>query len=89
MSTPIANSINNLTISIHILETAIRENDQSSRLPAKPPEPLKSIAETITGDAEMVDLEGAIVLMDRLAAQMRVRARHIDGLTKAIKEATT
>ena len=80
-------SLNRLTISLHMLRSAIDECDASRRLPANPPEPLKSIAEEICGDADMVDLEAAIHFMDRISAQCRVRARHIEKLTKAIKDA--
>jgi hypothetical protein len=81
-------SLNRLTISLHMLRTAVDECDASRRLPVKVPEPLDSIASEICGDADMVDLEAAIHFMDRISAQCRVRARHINKLTKAIKEAT-
>jgi hypothetical protein len=81
-------SLNRLTISLHMLRTAVDECDASRCLPAKVPEPLDSIASEICGDADMVDIEAAIHFMDRISAQCRVRARHINKLTKAIKEAT-
>ncbi len=85
----INDSLNNLTISLHVLRTAVDECDRSRRLPFQPPEPLKSIAEELCADTDMVDMEAVIHIMDRISAQCRVRARHINKLTKAIKNATS
>lgn len=79
-------SLNRITISLHMLRTAIDECDASRRLPAKPTEPLKSIAEELCSDADIVDIEAAVHFMDRISAQCRVRARHINRITEAIKE---
>lgn len=38
------------------------------------------------GLCRMVDIEAAIHFMDRISAQCRVRARHINMITEAIKE---
>jgi hypothetical protein len=82
-------SLNNLTVSLYLLRTAADEYDRSMRLPFQLPEPLKSIAEELRADTEMVDIEAVIHIMDRISAQCRVRARHINKLTKAIKNATS
>jgi hypothetical protein len=81
-------SLSRLTISLHMLRTAIDECDASRRLPANPPEPLKSIAEELCSDADMVDIEAAVHFMDRISAQCRVRSRHINRITESIKKAT-
>lgn len=88
MSNASSNSLNKLTVAIHRLETAIATADEQRRPPEKIPESLKDISETLCADGEMVDLDGVINAMDRLAAQTNTRARHLEAVIKLIAKET-
>jgi hypothetical protein len=82
----IPEAINKVTIAFHKLRTAVDECDQSRRLPAVVPEPLKTIAEDACMNAEACDLEIAIRLIDQAARICYVRAEQIQRLTREINK---
>jgi hypothetical protein len=88
MSDAIAKSLNNLTVSLYMLERAVAESDAARRPPNKAT-PLSEIAAEICGDVEMCELEAVIHFMDRMAANARVRVRHLNKMTEAIKAEAT
>lgn len=83
----IPDAISKVTIAFHRLVSAIEENDRERRLPAQVPDPLKSIAEHACMDAESLDLEIAIKLINQAAQICHVRAEQIQRLTREINKA--
>lgn len=84
MSNASSNSLNKLTVAIHRLETAIAASDAQRRPPAKVPESLKYISETLCADSEMHDLESVIRIMDRLTVQANTRAELLEKVVMII-----
>lgn len=84
----IAESINRLTIALNALRESVDRCDVSRRLPAKVPEPLKSIAEEMCSDVDMCDFDTAIVIMDRISSQCRRKVRLIDKMTSEIQKSS-
>lgn len=87
MSTASSATVARLAVAFDRLERAVSECDSSRLPPAKPPKPLDDLASALCGDADMADLDAAIVIVDRVSAQLQARARMVERMTAVIRKA--
>lgn len=87
MSTASSATVARLAVAFDRLERAVSDCDRIRRPPAKLPNAIDDLASALCGDAECSDLDAAIVMVDRVSAQLQVRALMIERMTDAIRKA--
>ena len=87
MSTASSATVAGLAEAFDRLERAVSDCDRIRRPPAKPSKAIDDLASALCSDVECSDLDTAIVMVDRVSAQLQVRARMVERMTDAIRKA--